>query len=293
VIAAILCTRDRPALLEEALAALGHALEPDDERIVVDSASRDGASIASVARAAGFDVVRAERPGLARARNVGIGATTAPFVAFTDDDCRAEPGWSRGIAAALRADGGLGFVTGAVLADRDARLPIAVSGDLTPRRFAAGDDPTACGHGANMAFRRTALDVIGGFDEHLGAGAPLRAGEDSDVFLRLLDAGWTGRFDPDLRVSHVQWRSTGEALRISFGYGLGTGAMGMKAVRRRRQGGWAVLGRGVWTRGIAGAARDLRNGYQTGALSSAVRAGGVLVGAARGALHRLDGDRYA
>jgi GT2 family glycosyltransferase len=292
-VTAILCTRDRPALLEGALAALLPALRPDDHCIVVDSASRDGASIAAVASAAGAELVRVDRPGLSRARNVGVAAATTPIVAFTDDDCRPMAGWAAGIAAAFDGADDIGFVTGAVAADREARLPLAVSGDRTPKRFAAGDDPTTCGHGANMAFRRDALEAVGGFDEHLGAGGPLRAAEDSDAFHRLLCAGWTGVFDPSVEVSHVQWRTTGEALKVSYGYGLGVGAMGMKAVRRHRSGGWAVLGRGVWKRGLAGAARDLRNGYQTGALSSTVRAGGVLVGSVRGALLRLEGERFS
>jgi glycosyltransferase involved in cell wall biosynthesis len=292
-VTAILCTRDRPALLEGALAALVPELRHEDRCLVVDSASRDAASIAAVTRDAGVELVRADRPGLSRARNVGVAASSSPIVAFTDDDCRPMNGWAAGIAAAFEGVADLGFVTGTVTADREAKLPIAVSGDRTARRFTAGDDPTTCGHGANMAFRRDALVAIGGFDEHLGAGGPLRAAEDSDAFHRLLCAGWTGAFDPSIAVSHVQWRTTAEALKISYGYGLGVGAMGVKAVRRHRRGGWAVLGRGVWKRGLAGAARDLRNGYQTGALSSTVRAGGVLVGSVRGALLRLEGERFS
>jgi glycosyltransferase involved in cell wall biosynthesis len=292
-VTAVLCTRDRPALLEGALAALVPALGDGDRCVVVDSASVDGAATAAVARAAGVEVLRADRPGLSRARNVGVAAATTPIVAFTDDDCRPKAGWARGIAAAFAAGDDLGFVTGAVDADGDARLPLAVSGDRTPRSIVAGDDPTTCGHGAHMAVRRDALDAIGGFDEHLGAGGPLHAAEDSDAFHRLLCAGWSGAFDPSIEVSHVQWRTTGEALKVSYGYGVGVGAMGMKAVRRHRRGGWAVLGRGVWRRGIAGAARDLRNGYQTGALSSTVRAGGVVVGSLRGALLRLEGERFS
>ena len=190
MIAVVVCTRDRPALLAESLAALGADLGPDDERVVVDSASVDRAAIASVARAAGFRVVRVERPGLSRARNAGLAATSAPVIAFTDDDCRVTPGWAAGVAAAFAADESLGFLTGGVDADRDTRLPIAVGGHDAAHDLDAVADPTACGHGANMAFRRSALDEVGGFDEDLGAGGPLRSAEDVDIFWRLGRAGW-------------------------------------------------------------------------------------------------------
>jgi glycosyltransferase involved in cell wall biosynthesis len=292
VIAVVVCTRDRPELLRESLAALAADLSPDDERVVVDSASHDADAIRAVAEAAGFRVVRAARPGLSRARNTGVAATSAPVVAFTDDDCRVAPGWARGVAAAFE-DPALGFLTGGVDADRDTRLPIAVGGHDAAHELDAIADPTACGHGANMAFRRAALASIGGFDEDLGAGGPLRSAEDVDIFWRLARGGWRGRHDPANRVTHVQWRSTAGALKISYGYGLGLGAMAVKGVRMGRREGWRVLLRGLWDNGVRRAWRDLRNGYQTGAASSLVRTGGVAVGVARGVRRPLVGERFS
>ncbi|MCU1485218.1 MAG: glycosyltransferase family 2 protein [Actinomycetia bacterium] len=292
MIAVVVCTRDRPALLAESLAALAGDLGAHDERVVVDSASVDREAIAAVARAAGFRVVRVERPGLSRARNAGLAATTATVVAFTDDDCRVAPGWAAGVAEAF-ADESLGFLTGAVDADREARLPIAVGAHAAAHELDAVADPTVCGHGANMAFRRAALESVGGFDEDLGAGGPLRSAEDVDIFWRLGRAGWRGRHDPANRVTHVQWRSTAGALKISYGYGLGLGAMGVKGVRLGRREGWRVLGRGLWDNGVRRAWRDLRNGYQTGAASSLVRTGGVAVGIARGVRRPLVGERFS
>jgi GT2 family glycosyltransferase len=51
------------------------------------------------------------------------------------------------------------------------------------------------GAGANMAFRREALRMVGGFDERLGAG---RAGcsEDSELWYRMLRAGLTCFYEP-------------------------------------------------------------------------------------------------
>lgn len=278
--AAVVCTRDRPAQLERSLAALAGALRDDDERIVVDSASVDAAAVASVAVAAGFRVVRAPVPGLSRARNAALEATGADVVAFTDDDCTVDDGWSAALAAPF-ADPDVGFVTGPVLADRAARLQVAVDPRTERRAFGAGADPNACGHGANMAFRRAAIVDVGGFDPELGAGARLRAAEDTDAFWKLLAAGWHGVFEPEARVTHEQWRSTGEALRTSFGYGIGLGAMSVKGIRRRQAGAWRVLGRAVWHDGLARGARQLRDGYESGAASCWVRTAGTVVGAAK------------
>lgn len=288
-IAAVVCTRDRPEQLEACLAALAPRLREVDDRVVVDSASIDAAAVAAVAAAAGFRLVRAERPGLSVARNAGLAVVDLPIVAFTDDDCRAGDEWAARIAAAF-ADPAVGFVTGWVGSDRAARLPIAVSGsDAVARRFRTGDDPTRCGHGANMAFRRAALAEVGDFDESLGAGSRLRAAEDVDAFWRLLDAGWEGRFEPSVCVTHEQWRSTVDALRTSYGYGVGLGALAAKGRRRHQAGAARLLRIGLWDNGLRRAARDLRNGYQTGAASSVLRAAGVAAGAARVSVARRSG----
>ena len=172
-------------------------------------------------------------------------------------------------------------MTGPVLADREAKLLVAVDPSTEHRRIRAGADPTTAGHGANMSFRVEPLRQIGGFDVELGAGARLRAAEDTDAFWKLLARGWEGVYDPTARVTHEQWRSTGQALRTSFGYGMGFGAMAARGARRHEPGAWGLLGQGVWHDGIARSGRQLREGYQSGALSSVVRAAGVVVGAAR------------
>src|SRR3954447_14078921 len=90
--AVVVCTRDRPAQLEACLPTVLQALRDGDELVVVDSASHDPA-VGRIAAASATVVVRCEQPGLSRARNAGLRASTAPLVAFTDDDCRAASGW--------------------------------------------------------------------------------------------------------------------------------------------------------------------------------------------------------
>jgi glycosyltransferase involved in cell wall biosynthesis len=283
----IICTRDRPSLLDGCLAALAPQLGDADEAVVVDSASRDGRAVAEVAAAYGFRVVRADRPGLSVARNHGLAASSNPVVLFTDDDCRADEGWVARCASSF-GDDRLGFLTGAVRVDRQTRLPLSVSGaETTPEADAAEH-----GHGANMSFRRAALDAVGGFDEALGAGGPLRAAEDKDIFWRLARAGWQGTFDPLASVTHVQWRNMTTALRVSFGYGIGAGALTVKRSRLGDRDGWSDLVALVGRRGFGQSWRDLRAGYQSGAAAAAAQAAGAIVGAVRGGRRPIDGSLY-
>jgi GT2 family glycosyltransferase len=289
-VAVVVATRDRPALLATCLDAVARAVRPSDHVVVADSASRDPA-VGEVATDAGATVVRCPRPGASRARNAGAGASDQPLLAFTDDDCEPQAGWAGAIAAAFE-DPLVGFVTGAVVAGDDARVPVAVETGDFPRRFAGPADPIFVGHGANLAVRRAAFESVGGFDEVLGAGAPLHGAEDHDLVWRILAAGWHGRYVPAATVVHRQWRGTAESLRLQFRYGVGSGAFALKAVRTDGATGWGLLGRRLAAEGVVRAWRDLRAGYESGAAGTALRVAGVVAGAARGAVIPVEAGRY-
>ena len=52
-----------------------------------------------------------------------------------------------------------------------------------------------------MAFRRQAFELVGYFDERLGAGAS-GCSEDSEVWYRILAAGWICRYEPTAVIYH-------------------------------------------------------------------------------------------
>lgn len=290
-VAAVVVTRDRPEMLRGTLDSFRRFLRADDEAVVVDSASRDAATVARVVEEAGFRLVRLERPGASRARNGGLAATSAPIIAYTDDDCVITEGWTAGVERAL-ADPTVGFVTGRIEADRETRLALSLSTADAPRRFSGEEDPVECGSSANVAFRRDALESVGGFDEMLGPGAPLGVAEDMDLFWRLLRVGWAGAYDPSLVVTHLQWRSDGQALRQNFRYGLGAGAFVAKAIRTDRDDGKRLLRARLWRDGIRHSFKQLRAGYEAGAAADALRALGVAIGAVRAARVPLVDGRF-
>ncbi|MHB8439927.1 MAG: glycosyltransferase family 2 protein [Acidimicrobiales bacterium] len=283
-LAVVICTRDRPAMLAGALDALATGSRQPDQLVVVDSASVDPIAL-DAARQHGATIVRCDQPGLGRARNLGIAALdpTVEMVAFTDDDCLADDGWLAGIEAAFAGPSAPDFVTGRVHADRTERrrasLGVSLMVDPEPRALLPTGDVRTFGHGANMAFRRSALDRIGGFDDLMGVGSPLRAGEDVDAFWRVLDTGGTGWYTPDAVIVHRQWRSRREMLRSYHGYGVGAGAVAWK---RRRAG---RLSTGEFARlllvdeGVAPLWRSLRRGYQMAAIGDAMMFAGGLRGA--------------
>lgn len=233
----VVASRDRPEMVDRCLASVRAALAPQDELVLVDSASGPvaAAAYAETASRYGGRLVRVDRPGVNLARNHGWRAGTAPFVLFTDDDVEVEPGWADAYVASFTTHPEAAFLTGWVAAPDDGeQADVAVIDDDEPRvldRATRG----VLGHGASVAVRRTALEAIGGWDEAMGAGSRFRAAPEVDLFDRLLHSGRTGRFEPSARARHHQWRSGGELARLHFRYGLGTGARLAKLARYDRQ----------------------------------------------------------
>jgi glycosyltransferase involved in cell wall biosynthesis len=117
----IIPTCNRPQLLPRAVES-ARAAGTDVEIIVVDDASQDETA-AVCARLSGIKYIRLERnQGVAGARNVGILASSAEFVAFLDDDDLRLSGSLDWQLAQLAAAPGAGFVCGAMLiADQNYR----------------------------------------------------------------------------------------------------------------------------------------------------------------------------
>ena len=213
----IVCTRDRPESLVRCLEALASSSEPADEVIVVDNAPRGDETRAAVEQFAGVRYVREPVAGLSRARNTGVRAAKGEVVAFTDDDVEVHPRWTARVRESLR-DGRHAAMTGLVLPASleheseylfEAKFggfsqgfrPMVYDREFMAGTVAWGVPVWRIGAGANMAFRRDALDVTGGFDERLGAG---RAGcsEDSELWYRVLRAGLSCVYEPRAVVAH-------------------------------------------------------------------------------------------
>lgn len=235
-IAVVIATAGRPDGAARAAESVLKTDYPGLAVCVVDQ-TQDNATDSALSRLAGdprLRVVRAAPRGLGAARNLGVTRSDAPIIAFTDDDCEVAPGWLEAIAAAFQADPHLGLVFGSVLPadyDRNAgfipayrvRRPLSVRGVSRKARIE--------GIGACMAVRRSTWSTLGGFDEAMGAGAPLLAGEDADFAMRVLVAGQRVHETPDAVVTHYGFRSFVEGSRLIEGYMVGLGAVNAKMMR--------------------------------------------------------------
>jgi GT2 family glycosyltransferase len=167
--AVILPTAGRPAYLEVALASIvpqAHALGADV--LVVDDGPSDATR--AVAQLHGVRYVAHDRSrGLNAARNTGAQQTTAPLLAYVDDDVEVRAGW---LAALIVADASqpaeVGVFTGPILARFDDH-PLHLCGredpPVTHLDLGPADRDADHAWGANMAVRRGALQRVGPFDE--------------------------------------------------------------------------------------------------------------------------------
>lgn len=303
-ITVVIATRDRPALLEAAVTAVNGALRHGDGVIVVDSASRSP-EVRRVAAALGAEVVRCDRAGASLARNTGWRAAPTDLVAFTDDDCLPEPGWLATLAAAFAAVPSAAFVTGSVRSAGQppgrGQIEVSLHEEEEPATFGASSDPTAPGHGANMAWRRGVLEELGGLDEALGPGTGLRGAEDVDLFWRALRAGHRGYYEPAAAVRHRHWRTRRQQVRAYYGYGVGSGALAVKQARAgTAEGGRAAGALGalwaarsvLWERGLRAVGSNVAHGYEMAAAVEAAKLAGMVGGVLRARSLPITGGRF-
>jgi glucosyl-dolichyl phosphate glucuronosyltransferase len=213
----VVCTHDRPDYLRTCLQSLAAQRGSELAVIVVDSASPpdSAALIASLAAEHGATLLRAEQPGLSLARNAGLAATTSEWIAYIDDDAQPESGWAQAIAMATRAlPPKAGALGGAIHPQWEAPCPAWWPPELVPaltvlewhQAGRMGDGtlpPHVEPYGANMVFRVSALNAVGGFPPHLGrVGTRLLSGEEAWVMRSLLQAGFSVHYDPSIAVLH-------------------------------------------------------------------------------------------
>jgi glycosyltransferase involved in cell wall biosynthesis len=234
----VVCTRNRLEKLRRCVAAMQNVETSRAwELVIVDNGSTDGTPgyLRELAQLAAMVTVTEPKPGLARARNTGTRATSAPIVAFTDDDCYVAPDFVDQIIRAFAENApDTGFVAGRVLLFDPRDWPITIQESEERTEFLPRTQIEAgVFHGANLAFRRDALVSIGGFDERLGAGTRFTSGEDLDAASRTLWAGYRGVYDPRPVVSHDHGRRTQEDVdKLVVGYDIGRGAYWIKHLWR-------------------------------------------------------------
>lgn len=289
----LVSTRGRPEQVVECARGILATTRDDFELLVVDQSLPEDAAKAKAA--VGDDPrlrwIETRSQGLSVSRNIGLFEARAPLIIFTDDDCRVEPDWVPTMIEAFAADPQLGLLFGAVLLrPEDRAAGYAAEFEPPLRATFQGEFPdirAPWGVGANMAIRRAVFDKVGTFDEVLGAGAPLHAGEETDLTIRALSAGFKLVHTPQVRVLHLGIRQGADAARILRGYGIGLGATLGKHVRLGTAGAAAMLARLVKKQGT----RSVRNLVQGQRHPGFGLLAAVLLGASRAYQFPLDRAR--
>jgi GT2 family glycosyltransferase len=199
-IAVVVSTYRRPEslrLLVEALAA--QTLDwARWEAMIVDNGSNPplAAEVAAIVAEAPFNarLLRIEdNHGPAAARNLGWRSSSAPLVAFTDDDCQPQPGWLEAGLATMAASPTVGVAQGrTVRAGGNEHYPYT---PFTVIREVSRPSPWF--EGCNLFLRRDALEAAGGFDESFGF-----FGEETSLGWTLVGAGWGRGWVHDAVVEH-------------------------------------------------------------------------------------------
>lgn len=170
-VAVVVPTHDRPDLLRRTLHTVLWQRDVDLEVVVVDDGGEQlAADLVRELADPRLRVVPARRPhsGPCAARNVGIEATIAPWVAFLDDDDLWAPDKLADQLAAARAMPDAGWVTaGAVSVDDELRVlswQAPPQPGPQPQQIAVNVIP---GGGSGTTVARAVLEKVGGFDESM------------------------------------------------------------------------------------------------------------------------------
>jgi O-antigen biosynthesis protein len=256
-VSVVVCTCNGARTLERCLDELDRLDYPDFEVIVVDDGSTD-ASAAIATRHACW-LISTENRGLASARNTGMRAASGEIVAYLDDDAHPDPHWLHYLVATIE-DGDFAGAGGPNLPPADdgpvARCVAEAPGG--PIHVLLSDRDAEHLPGCNMAFRRTALERLGGFDPQFRV-----AGDDVDICWRLLDAGHRLGFSPAAVVWHSRRPSVRAYLRQQRGYGAAEALLERKWPQRYGPTGQARWRGRLYGRGLVSGISRARVYYGT------------------------------
>jgi len=240
------------------------------ELVVVDQSDSNTSRSAVMASVSDSRLhwIKTSTRGLSISRNIAVENVRAPLIVFTDDDCRVPTDWVASVERVFRDDPDAALVFGRVQKGAGADDGgFAAEFEPPPRAFYQNEFPSvteAWGIGANMALRRSTLDLTGPFDPSLGAGARFRGGEDADIMIRVLGAGLKVVFTQETTVTHLGVRAGEDASKLMRGYGIGMGATLAKHLRLGTRGGRKLFSDWVSIQGRRALENALRGVHPSG-----------------------------
>jgi GT2 family glycosyltransferase len=209
----VVCSCNGSQTIGECLQAISKIRYPNFEVIVIDDGSKD--NTATIAAQYDIRLIRTPNHGLSHARNVGWQAANGEIVAYIDDDAYPDADWLTFLAQTFRKGDYAGVGGPNISPPDDGPIAACVANSPGgPRHVLLTDTEAEHIPGCNMAFLRSALEAVGGFDVQFRV-----AGDDVDICWRLQERGWKLGCSPSAQVWHHRRNSLRTYWRQQSGYG--------------------------------------------------------------------------
>jgi len=227
-VSVVIPTYNRSASLQRLLRALGSSAVPAGgmEVVVVDDGSTDATT--HVAAQAEVHCLTQPNYGPAAARERGWRSSTGEIVVFLDDDVVPEPEAIVRMVEALDDADGIGAAIMPLNPDPLIAHYMHVDG-LVDHNVRDGEVRWLIT--AAAAFKRSALERVGGFDLTF----PRAAGEDVDLTLRLIEAGFRLRLETSAIVRHDHRSRFRQLLGTCYRYGTAYKLLASRHMAHRAQ----------------------------------------------------------
>jgi cellulose synthase/poly-beta-1,6-N-acetylglucosamine synthase-like glycosyltransferase len=211
-ISVVVCSFNGSPTIRDTLNGLLKLDYPSFEVIVVNDGSTD--STPKITSEYPFKLINTENRGLSNARNTGIEAATGEIIAFVDDDAYPDDHWLRFLALAFKDGTRVGVGGPNLPVPEDGWKSEAVANSPGPNPVLLTDRVAEHIPGCNMAFKKDALNEIGGFDP-----AFRTAGDDVDLCWRIRESGGVIGYSPAAVVWHHRRNSFRKYWKQQDGYG--------------------------------------------------------------------------
>jgi len=212
-ISVVVCSYNGARTIRECCEGLMRLDYPDYEVIIIDDGSSD--MTAAIAREYFVHVISTGNNGLSNARNTGMHAATGEVIAYLDDDAIPDPHWLKYLATTFTTTEYAGVGGPNIAPPGDGLVAECIdNAPGNPVHVLISDREAEHIPGCNMAFRKAALEAIGGFDAQCRV-----AGDDVDVCWWILEHGYTIGYCPAAMVWHHRRKTVRAYWKQQRGYG--------------------------------------------------------------------------
>jgi len=213
-VSVVVCSYNGAATLRGCLEALQKVDYPDFEVMVVDDGSKDSTQSIVAEFPLVKNILQPNR-GLSVARNVGMQAATGEIIAYTDSDCMPDSDWLYFLVSTLLHSSYAAVGGPNLNPPAQGPIPAAVAAcPGAPTHVLLSDTEAEHIPGCNMAYWKSVLEEIGGFDPEFRT-----AGDDVDLCWRLMQVGHRVGFSPSALVWHHRRFTMQAYFRQQKGYG--------------------------------------------------------------------------